>query len=416
MIPTQLIGMILVASAVKFWLLIRSGQGKLPAWARWRIVLFALFLYVMPVGALQFTQFKLSVTGNMGRVVYAYGYTLPWIFDYLGSRNLGSIAEQAKLYSENFHDDRLTSVIPPLNIKSNILVMQLETIGAGILDFEYLGEQVMPFMHELKSKSMCFRIVSFHSNGSCDMDYAVTTLSRPYPSVVPYRLPGIKYANSIPQFMKQHGFRTYVFHGNTQLFYDRGPVMERLGFDHIFFKEQLARRHLKSSIMGVRDAELFRCVLDAVGSEKRAYIFVITLDTHAPYNLLDESEMEIFPQPKTLVEKYLNSARYLDNCLRELVGKLPNDTALIFYGDHTASMISSMFTSDVSDGVEYVPCLIYQKGNDLSQFQQTQYQGDFTNGTLNVLDVMGYLRNSVLVSDENRKKVSAPVLKHFQPN
>jgi phosphoglycerol transferase MdoB-like AlkP superfamily enzyme len=175
----------------------------------------------------------------------------------------------------------------------------------------------------------------------------------------------------MPGFMKQHGYRTYVFHGNTQLFYDRGQIMEELGFDHVLFKEQLSSRRLKSSIMGVRDAELIRCVLGAIESEKRAYVFAITLDTHSPYDLLEQSEMEVFPRPASPSERYFNSARYLDNCLKELIDQLPDGTTVVMYGDHTASLNTDLFLSDVVGGMEYVACLIYQKGKDLSQCQLT---------------------------------------------
>jgi len=408
MIPLRILAVILVTLSAKFLLLIGSGRGNIPAWARWRMALFAVILYALLVGVLQWTQFKLSATGDMGRAIYAYGYTLPWFFDSLGSLNQGDLAERATAFSERHHHDRLTPMERPLSIGASVLVLQLETIGTRVLDASCVGGAVMPFMQELRRKSLYYRIQSFHSNGSCDMDFAATTFTRPYPCAVPYRLPGMQYTNSIPGFMKQHGYRTYVFHGNTQLFYDRGVMMEQLGFDQIFFKEQLASRHLKTSIMGVRDADLLRCVAEVMGSEKFVYVFAITLDTHAPFNVISESEMDIFPRPESQVEKYLNSARYLDNCLRDLIEKVPVGTTVVLYGDHTASLNTEILRSDVVEGVEYVPCLIYQKGNDLSHFQTTRDQDCSRDGSLDVLDIMGYLRNSVMASDDIRRRGAPP--------
>ena len=77
---------------------------------------------------------------------------------------------------------------------------------------------------------MSFRIRAFHSSGSCDMDYATVTFSEPYPNLVPYRLPGMKYTNSLPAFMRRQGFTTWFYHGNGSMFYDRGALIERLGF------------------------------------------------------------------------------------------------------------------------------------------------------------------------------------------
>ena len=410
-VPWHMAGVILVGFAAKFWLLVRSGRCSFPRWARWQMVALALFLYALPVGALQFSSFRLqtnSTNSNMRRAVYAYGYTVPWVIDIIGSLNLQELVERAKVYSATNYD-RITPLERPILIKTHVLVLQLETIGTQSIESTYGGAPVMPFLRELRNKSMCFRIQAFHSNGSCDMDFAAVTFTRPYPFVVPYRLSGIEYTNSMPSFMKQHGFSTYVFHGNKQLFYDRGPLMEQLGFDHIFFEEQLANRHLKASWLGVRDAELLRCVLEAIQSEKRAYVFAITLDTHAPYSLLDESEMELFPRPTNMLEKYLNSARYLDHCVEKLINGLPQDTTVLIYGDHGASIKTDGFVSDVVEGKEYVACLIYQKGNDLSQWQQTRDQSIATNGMLNLLDALSYLRNSVEASDGKSSSAAAPL-------
>jgi glucan phosphoethanolaminetransferase (alkaline phosphatase superfamily) len=405
-IPFRIIGVVLAAFALKFWLLLKSGRSHFPRWVRWQVAVVAIVLYALPVGALQFTQLKLATDGNMRRAVYAYGYTIPWIIDSIVSVNLDQVAERAKAYAD-MQFDRLTPLEKPVGIRSHLIVLQLETIGTQALEASFGGVPLMPFLQEIQSRSMYFRIQSFHTSGSCDMDFAAATFTRPYPFLVPYQLPGIQYTNSMPSFMKRYGFSTYVFHGNTQLFYDRGPLMERLGFDHIFFKEQLTSRHLRSSIMGVRDPELFRCILEVLRSEQRAYVFVITLDTHTPYNLLEDSEMEVFPRPTNQVERYLNSIRYLDNCLRDFISQLPEGTTLVLYGDHTASIKSEIFVSDIVEGMEYVGCMIYQKGNDLSRFQQTRGQAASTNGMFNLLDILSYVRNSVTASSNGSLSAGA---------
>jgi len=337
---------------------------------------------------------SIGPSGGPGRMVYAYGYTLPWICDLLVNRNIEIHAERAKAYLTHQYD-RITPLETPLPVPGHVVVLQLESVDGNVIQAVYQGNPVMPFLRSLKDQSMYFRILAFHHNGSCDMDYAATTGVEPYPGVVPYRLPGMVYTNSIPSFMNRYGYQTYIFHGNTGLFYERGPAMEQLGFDHVIFKEQLARQHLPSSLIGVRDADILQCVLKAVQSENRACVFCITLDTHAPFLQLAPREMEIFPDPRNPTERYLNSLRYLDHCLSAFVNQLPEDTTVVLYGDHTTSMRSEIFNSDIVDGKEYVGCLIYQKGRDLSALQQTRSLPVATDGSLNLLDVMNYLRHSI---------------------
>lgn len=396
---------LLLAAAVKGWFLAQAGNYRIPAWIRWRIFGMALVLYGLPLLALQFTHFRLSTKTNTMRGIYAYGHVLPWICDAIGLRNIEEHVLRAQPYLTAQYD-RLSPLETPLTVKNHIVVLQLETVGTAAIRALREGRPVMPFLNGLVEKSMFFRILSFHNTGSCDMDFAATTFTEPYPGMIPYKLPGIKYTNGMPQFMERYGYPTYFFHGNSGQFYRRLGVIEQLGFDHVFFKEQLASRRLESTPMGVRDAELLRCISEAVKAESRSYVFGITLDTHAPYNFLNQKEMEIFPNPVNEVERYFNSIRYLDRCLEKLVGELPDETTLVMYGDHTASLTSELFSSDIVQGEEYVGCLIYQKGADLSKSQRTRNKPIAREGTLNILDILSYLRRSVAESNSAAEQLS----------
>lgn len=395
LVPARLIGVIVVAFVVKLYLLVLSGRGRLPSWFRWRTVLLALLLYLIPLAGLQFTHCRLNPSGDMGRVVFVYGYALPWIVDAWGWIDQQAVHERAHEYYIAHQYNRLTPLEKPLRVGSHLVFLQLETIGAHVVDAFYKSEPVMPFLRELRNVSMRYRIEAFHANGTCDMDFAASTFLAPFPGISPYKVTGILSENSTPAFMKRHGFSTFVYHGNTQLFFHRGEVMDRLGFDHVYFKEQLSKRSLATSSMGVRDAEIFRCAQESLRTHKRAFVFVITLDTHSPFNMIEESEQKLVRNPSGLVERYLNSARHLDECLRDFMASIPEGTIVLLYGDHTASIKDEFFQSDVVNGKEFVPCLIYQKGADLSRFQQTRHQEVSTNGTFNILDVLGYIRNSI---------------------
>ncbi len=395
-LPTA--GVILILFVAKFLLLLKSGRHNLSASTRRRLLVAAVLVYALPVAALQLTNLRLSMgpSGGPGRTVYAYGYSLPWLCDLLANQSIETHVARARAYLTH-HYDRLTPLETPLPVSNRIVVLQLESVSGNAIEALYKGDPVMPFLRGLKTQSLYYRIISFHRNGSCDMDYAATTGVEPYPGVVPYRLPGLEYTNAVPAFMDQHVYRTYFFHGNTGLFYERGPVIERLGFDHVFFKEQLASQHLPSSLIGIRDADLLQCMLHAVQAEKRIYAFGITLDTHAPFLQLTPAEMELFPNPQDPVERYLNSLRYVDHCLRDFIGQLPAGTTVVLYGDHTTSMHTELFNADNVDGKEYVGCVIYQQGVDLSARQQTRDLPVATDGSLNLLDVMNYLRHSIAV-------------------
>ena len=399
-VPWQTLGLAAAAFALKFCLLVWSGRNPLAPWARRRVLVMALAAYVLPVAGLQLTFLRLSVgpSGGMGRAVYTYGYLLPWVCDTMGNRGLAAHAKRAQTYLTHNYD-RITPLEAPLRVTNHIVVLQLEAFGGSAIEAVHEGRPVMPFLRGTKESSMYFRIQAFHRIGSCDMDYAATTFVEPYPGVMPYRLPGMVYTNSMPEFMKRYGYATYIFHGNSSLIYERGPVVRRLGFDHVLFKEQLAGLNLPESVIGIRDRAVLNQALQVLRTEKRAYVFGITLDTHAPFKQLQAGEMEIFPQPANPLERYMNSLRYLDKCLREFVNGLPPGTTVVFYGDHTAALKSEWFCSDVVDGNDYVSCLVYQAGSDLAACQRTRQQAIAEDGSLNLLDVLSYLRHSVMMSN-----------------
>jgi hypothetical protein len=402
-ISLEMLLVLVVILILKAFLLLRSGRYDFPL-PLWRIlVVLGLIAYGTVSGALQTTSLRLTIgpNGGFGRGVYVYGYTLPWLCDILTNADVKHHSVRAKAYLSH-HYDRITPLESPLTITNSVVVLQLESVSGHGIAARHDDQDIMPFARSLSEQSMRFRIQAFHRNGSCDMDYAATTSVEPYPGMVPYRLRGMPYTNTLPQFMRQHGFETSFFHGNTAIFYDRGMIMKEVGFDHVFFKEELASKHLPSSMIGVRDAALLKCLSEVLLSRSRVYLFGITLDTHTPFQQLDAKEMEIFPRPDGPVERYLNSLRYLDNCLRNFVNSMPNGTTLVLYGDHTTSMSTELFQSDIAQGKEYVEALIFQKGCNLASAQHSREQIIARDGSLNLLDVLTYLRNSVDCSDSNR--------------
>jgi phosphoglycerol transferase MdoB-like AlkP superfamily enzyme len=124
-------------------------------------------------------------------------------------------------------------------------------------------------------------------------------------------------------------------------------------------------------------------------------VFAITLDTHVPFRQLEASEMKVFPNPESDAERFLNAANYLDGCLKRFVEQMPAGTTLMLYGDHTPSLEGAGYRSDVVNGKHYVRCLIYQKGANLAEQQQTRNSAIASDGSLNLLDVLSYVRGSI---------------------
>jgi phosphoglycerol transferase MdoB-like AlkP superfamily enzyme len=408
LLPLGIAGVLFAALVLKIFLVWRSASLPRERFSRLHFACICALLYLLPVNAMQLSHLRLNVRPNAGnmRNVYAYGYSLPWVCDLVANRNLQVHARRAERLL-GAHYDRISPLEKPLPTPKNLVILQLESVDGPAIDARCGGQPIMPFLRSLQQESMCFRICAFHFNGSCDMDYPTVTFVEPYPNLVPYRLPGINYTNSLPAFMNKHGFKSYFYHGNGSMFYDRGAVIEKLGFNGVFFKEQLASRGFHSSIIGFRDADVLGCVLEQLTNPTPACVFAITLDTHVPFRQLESSEMKVFPNPESDAERFLNAANYLDGCLKKFVAEMPEGTTLVLYGDHTPSLNGAGYKSDVVNGKDYVRCLIYQKGANLAATQQTRDSAIATDGTLNLLDVLSYVRSSIENGERPRVVSSA---------
>ena len=73
------------------------------------------------------------------------------------------------------------------------------------------------------------------------------------------------------------------------------------------------------------------------------------------------------------------------------------------------------FTPDRWGGREFIPCFIYDSDQDLSKVQRTRGKPIASDGTLNVVDVINYLRAHVVRT--HPPQASAPAEKHIEsPN
>jgi phosphopentomutase len=121
---------------------------------------------------------------------------------------------------------------------------------------------------------------------------------------------------------------------------------------------------------------------------------VITLTTHTPYKLI-EGEREIFANPQTIAQRYLNNMRYLDNQLRDYIGALQSAT-VVLYSDHPADpTVGPEFVPSYQGSREFVPCLIHDSEIDLGPLQRSRACGLADNGSLTLLDIANYLRTQI---------------------
>jgi hypothetical protein len=381
--------------------------ARVPFQPSWMAVGLLLALLVAQLLVLQFTSFRFTsirVT-SMTRAVYAYGYLSSWLAEFVFAPDVRQRIQELRDLRE-ISPDRLAGRENPWPVRHHVAVVQLESVGRNVLGHRIRGQEVTPFLNRLARASRVFELQAYHNIGTADMDYAALSGGTPSGNLISYFVPDIDYSAALPRFMREHGFRTVSLHGATGEFYNRRRNFERMGFDEILFREEFRGRPARHSYWGMRDQELFRLSGEKLRAARGPeFHFIITLDSHGPFDLITEEEKKIFPGSRIWQENYFNSLRVLDDNLRDYVEALPAGTLVILYGDHTAGVEYADFEPAREGNAEYVPCVVHCCGASGAWGGERSGSAPLPRD-LRILDVLNFLRRQVEARNGATRKLT----------
>ncbi len=342
-----------------FWI---SRLPRLPAAFRRRGAIISLSLLMVFLSLLQLSSFKFTSIRmtTVARSIYVYGYVTAWIADSILAPDTEKLSEEL-IQLQKISPDRLESSEPPWPVGDKIALIQAESLDYSVIHYKINGREVTPYLNRLSRDGRFFKLRAYHDVCTADMDFAVLSGGTPSSRLNSYTISGLAYTNSLPRFLEQHGYHTVAWHGNDGTFFHRRSHFEKMGISEIFFKEDLSRSaSLASCYWGIRDKELFRLSSDkmraAVGRE---FHFIITLDSHGPFDLITDPEKEIFPNSRQWQQNYFNSMRVLDRNIQTYVESLPAGTLVILYGDHTSGVQYEDYQASRNGSAEYVPGIVH---------------------------------------------------------
>ena len=101
----------------------------------------------------------------------------------------------------------------------------------------------------------------------------------------------------------------------------------------------------------VDDEELLRLSAKWLNEASEPTVhFIITLTSHGPFNKLPPEKRELFPQPASQAEAYVNSMRYVDRVLATYLESLPQGAVLVLYGDHESKGMGLPTANENAEG------------------------------------------------------------------
>ncbi|MEK6237643.1 MAG: LTA synthase family protein, partial [Planctomycetales bacterium] len=280
-------------------------------------------------------------------------------------------------------------------IRDRLVMIQVESLGYNLMEFRADGKEVTPFLNALKERSLLYRIRAIHYNGSADSDFSALNGVEPSLEAITYNIPNYPYDDSLPKFLAQRGFHSRAIHGYAGNFYNRRLAYQQMGFDQLCFREEILRERSFPTVDGaLKDRDVLRFASERIQATKgKTFDFIITFTGHFPFSGLQPEERKLYPEPTQLGEKYLNCMHYVDECLKEFTTSLPSSTTVVIYGDHTIS--ATTFQPDREGDEEFVPCLIYNVGEDLAALQKSRGSPLAEAGNLSIIDVSNLAKNRI---------------------
>lgn len=247
----------------------------------------------------------------------------------------------------------------------NIMMLQLESIGANIIGQKVNGTAVMPFLTSLAQKHIYFpRFITLHKAGSADAEFCALNGLRPPVSGNVFSSASYDFPNALSKKLKDH-YSFHAFHGNIGGFFDRDVAYKRMDFDQFYDAKALTGEN-----RFVDDRNFFKMVFDIIhnnddnAEKKRRYDYLISLTSHTPFKFVPENQINVkfenTGSPYT--DRMYTSFSYLDKEASKFFQKIDlENTVLFIFGDHTPPIPSKhadLYKRAKFDGVEYVPLLV----------------------------------------------------------
>jgi len=244
-----------------------------------------------------------------------------------------------------------------------MVIVQVES-----LDREAIGPEAAPNLERLRDGATqgFANALRTSVSGSSSADFQLLTGLVPEDLVPAYRLTWDGDGSGLPAYAASRRFAFHVYHGNDRQFWNRGPFLDAMGAN-FHALEEIPRSEY--SRWGLADGDVFRYAAARVRTAGRAIHFVITLSTHAPFDMVEPAAHLEGAAQRT---KYLQSIAYVDRVLGEFLAALPKQgvTLVAIYSDHT----SGAFATGGSDAEPAVPMILGRLGPEGSLAQLT-WQG-----------------------------------------
>lgn len=250
--------------------------------------------------------------------------------------------------------------------KPNIIVIMNESYA----DFEILGSElktnqpVTPFLDSLEENTIrghALTSVFGGTTANAEFEFLTGLSMANLPSgSVPYQ----QYINadfcSLARILETYGYENMATHPYQASGWNRTKVYPYFGFREMTFVESYPQENLIREF--VSDREMYEYVLQAIADsgDEPLFLFGITMQNHGDYvysgdNYAQTVFLEGYEGEYPMAEQYLTLLHESDKAVEYLLTELekyPEDTVVLFFGDHFPQVEGDFFREVHGGGFE----------------------------------------------------------------
>jgi lipoteichoic acid synthase len=305
------------------------------------------------------------------------------------------------------------------SLHPDILVIQVESLDARIVDYKYRNQYVMPYLHALSQACIYYPyVLSYHLAGSTsDCEFSTINSVEPFDDYPSIKIRNYGYPNSYLKQLDECGYETFAFHGNRGTYFNRNAALKKMGFTKFY---DLFGMGVPEIGWGASDESVFEFVKNRMASQKPPFLYyVITMSTHEPFVNVrhyfnDRRYASIADVP---MRNYLNSMSYFDRVLEKFmadVRRLSPGVVIIMYGDHTPTLPKCGYEKAAIRAdkkvFEYVPLFIITPAGTI--YREGTYSGTFLDVAPTILSIS---RCSGEIRSHGQDLLSFPIAEKYVP-
>lgn len=266
----------------------------------------------------------------------------------------------------------------------NVIYIHLESFQSFLMDYKLNGEEVTPFLNSLiKDPNTLYFDNFFHQTAqgkTSDAEFMLENSLFGLPQGSAYITKGQNTYQAAPAILKENGYASAVFHGNSGSFWNRNEIYKAFGYDHFFDANYYdTSSPVDMAEYGLLDKPFFEQSVDLMKTLPQPfYSKFITVANHYPYKMnQDLTTISKADTGDASVDNYFQTARYADEAIEQFIGELKNsglydNSMLVFYGDHYGisenhnkameKIIGKEITPYESANLQRVPLIIHVPG------------------------------------------------------